>query len=624
MHIKDGFLRRIKLSSKKNTLQENEKSGILESEKFKELLFWKREFRTINELLDAATELEMPNLIKRKKVIERKLDAAERAMHDINKGLYFGIGYKLGNDADVKPIPIIGRWSKLNNHVGFKGTTRVGKTINMQGHIEQCIAKGMDVIVIDPKGGVKQDVLSSVVESCHAYDRSEDITYFSPAFPSISQKINVCYGLSNLELSAGFVESISTPTMDRFYIDTAEEILMAITTSFEYLQEVSDPTGKLTAMLEKAELKRYFAHMNNERKSEYDFLENYGFEDLDMIDDYEQSVISEQEVLEFQENGFNRSMMTFRELERYAHYKELKNLRTTVKLLEINRNIKYKKNVRALRDDALRLLNSALATDETHFAKVSKTLTNKLAALSVGPIGELLCSIRINPLMNRLIRKDRGVVAVMQPFPMKFKRSAEIFNKMILGMVSSMMGAVGVEGRALPRRLAIFIDEAGSVAYPGIQDFFNRAGGLGATVFVYTQTDEDYRESVGETLANIVLDNVNTKGIMRLNSLSSTREAAEEIGTFKQMKTIAMVSGGGTEGRYTTDVQEEYLCSPQDIKSLPIGEGILMHDGKTYYVDFPFRKAPAAAVKMPELSSEIEKRILASFEKILEEKEEVA
>jgi hypothetical protein len=597
----------------------NKSNSISKSEKFKELLFWKREFKTINGLLDEAQEEELPELLKRKKVIERRLDIAERNMYDISRGLYFGVGYELGNKSDVKPVPIIANWSKLNNHVGFKGTTRVGKTVNMQGHIEQCIAKGMDVIVIDPKGGVKQDVLSSVVESCHIHNRSEDITYFSPAFPSISQKINVCYGLSNLELSSGFVESISTPTMDQFYIDTAEGILMAITTSFEYLQEVSDPTGRLTALLEKAELKRYFAHMNNENQSEYDFLENYGFEEIDMIDEYEKGVLEEQEILEFQENGFNRSMITFRELEKYAHYKELKNLRTTVKLVEINSNVKYRKNVRALRSDALRLLDSALATDEAHFAKVSKTLTNKLAALSVGPIGELLCSIRINPLMNRLLRKDRGLVSVIQPFPMKFKKSAEIFNKMILGMISSMMGAVGAEGRALPRRLAIFIDEAGAVAYPGIQDFFNRAGGLGATVFVYTQTDEDYRESVGETLANIVLDNVNTKGIMRLNSLSSTREAAEEIGTFKQMKTIAMVSGGGAEGRYTTDVQEEYLCSPQDIKSLPVGEGILMHDGKTYYMDFPFRKPPAAAVRMPELSAEVEKRALASFESILED-----
>ena len=91
-------------------------------------------------------------------------------------------------------------------------------------------------------------------------------------------------------------------------------------------------------------------------------------------------------------------------------------------------------------------------------------------------------------------------------------------------------------------------------------------------------------------------------------------------GTFKQMKTIAMVSAGsGSEGRYTTDVQEEYLCSPQDIKALPTGEGVFIHDGKRYYMEFPYRKPPSASIKMPELSAEKEKRLISDYEKILEE-----
>jgi hypothetical protein len=113
---------------------------------------------------------------------------------------------------------------------------------------------------------------------------------------------------------------------------------------------------------------------------------------------------------------------------------------------------------------------------------------------------------------------------------------------------------------------------------------------------------------------------------MRQNSLQSLRNAAEEIGTFKQMKTMAMVSAGGreAEGRYTTDVSEEYLCSPQDIKRLPMGEGVFMHNGKTYYMEFPFRKPPAAAVRMPELDAETEKRLLADFDIIVENNEKGA
>ena len=606
--------------------KKNEPLKKTKDEFFTELLFWKREYTSLKKEIiktnEGKGEYFLTELNQRKIHIEKKLDAAEKNMYDVEEGMYFGVGFELNNDASPKPKPIIGKWSNLNNHVGFKGTTRVGKTVNMQTHIEQCIAKGMDVIVIDPKGGVNQDVLSSVVESSFKYKRTEEMTYFSPAFPSISQRINVCYGLTNIELTGSIIESIKTLTMDSFYLETAEEILMAITSGFEYLQEISDPTGEITKLLEQQELKKYHAFLNNKNKEEYDFLENTDLENIDMVDEYRSNVIDEELLLEYQENGFNRSLITFRELQYYSQHKTLRSLKTLVETVEIERGVKYRKNVESLRRDALVLLKSALSTEETHFNKVSKTLTNRLSALSVGPIGELLCGIRINPLMNRLLRKDKGLISVIQPFPMKFKKSADVFNKMLLGMLDSMMGAVGAEGRALPRRVAMFIDEAGAIAYPGIENFFNRAGGLGISVFVYTQTDEDYKEAVGETLSNIILDNVNSKGIMRQNTLQSLRNAAEEIGTFKQMKTIAMISAGGAgEGRYTTDVAEEYICSPQDIKSLPMGEGVFMHDGKTYYMEFPFRKPPAAAIKMPMLSAEMEKRELAGFERVLEDME---
>ncbi len=590
-------------------------------ENFHALLWWKKEYEKINiELRKEEPEVSkfsQTELEKRKIHIEDKLNEFEKKMYNIEKGLYVGVAFDL-NDENSKPFPLIAKWKKIENHVGFTGTTRVGKTVNMLSHIEQCIAHGDDVIIIDPKGGPKQEVISSTLESCYNAKRSEEFMYFSPAFPSISQRINVCYGLTNIELTGGIIESIKTPNMDSFYLETADEILMAITSSFDYLQEVSDPTGKITRLLEQKELKKYHAFLENKSKEEYDFVENYEI-DEDLIESFERNVEDEQLLIEFEENGFNRTLITFRELEFYSHFKTLRSLKTLVEVIEIQPNVKYRKDVKGLRRDALILLRSALSTEEGHFSKVSKTLTNRMSALSVGPIGELLCGIRINPLMNRLLRRDKGIVAVIQPFPMKFKKSAIVFNKMILGMLDAMMGSVGAEGRALPRKLKIFIDEFGSLAYPGVENFFNRASGLGTTVFAYTQTQEDYKEAVGHILANVIDDNINSKGIMRLNAIESRLRAAEEIGYYKRMKTMAMIStGAGSEGKYTTDVEEAYICEPKDIKAFPVGEGIFLHDGKAYYVEFPFRKSPAASVKMPALEAELDKRFLAEFESVEE------
>ena len=608
----------ILLSNKK--IHNDDKQALIE------LMFWKKEFRKVLKDLDSEEigEIETPlaELKKRKINIEKMLDSCERKMYKINKGMYFGIGRVLNDESSPVAVPVIGRWSNLNNHVGFKGTTRVGKTINMLSHIEQCVAKGMDVIVFDPKGGEGQEVLSSVVETCMRYDRGEDLMYISPAFPSISQRINVCYGLSNVELSGGIVESIKTEKMDSFYLETANEILMAILSSFEYLQEISDPMGSITKLLEQKEMKKYYAFLKNRKEEEtYSFVDD-SIEDDDEVDDYKRNVEDEKLLLEFEQNGFNRSMITFRELEHYCHYRALRSLKILVETLGIDKTQKYRKDVKSLKRDALVSLNGALATEEAHFAKVSKTLSNRMAALSVGPIGELLCGIRINPLMNRILRKDKGVVCVVQPFPMKYKGAADVFNKMLLGMIDGMAGTVGAEGKKLPRRVALFIDEAGAIAYPGIENFFNRAGGLGITVFVYTQTDEDYTNAVGDTLSNVILGNINTTGIMRLKEITSKLKAAEEIGMFKQRKTMAMIStGAGSEGRYTTDDVEAYICEPKEIGAFPVGEGILMHEGETYYMEFPFRRKPVATISMPSLDSEVNKKLLSEFERRLEEEE---
>lgn len=584
-------------------------------EKLENLLFWKNEFRKILAEKDKEdSELSETELQKRFLKIELKLADAEFEMININKGLYLGIGYELNRKSSPKPIPIYAKWAKLNNHVGFKGTTRVGKSINMLGHIEQCISKGWDVIVLDPKGGEKQEILSSVAESCYKYNRTSEMTYYSPAFEDLSQKLNTLYGKSNIEVSSMIVDSIRESGMESFYLEIATRILLAETTAYEYLQAISDPDGTITRYLEEEEVRKYYNFINASTNDD-----TYGLKNTDVIDKLHRENNITKELKELTDIGFNRTLLTFGDLEKFCSYEGLENLLKLIKAIPMNKHLNYSiVKMEKLKSEAIRILSSALRTDVGHFSKVSDTLSNRLLQLSTGPIGEMLCGTRINPLANRLLRRDKGVVAVIQPFPMKFKKSAEMFNKILLGMLDSMMGTVGAEGRGLPRRVAIFIDEAGAIAYPGIENFFNRAGGLGITTFVYTQSDEDYKEALGETLANVLIDNVNTKAIMRQNLKKSAFDAAEDIGTIAVHKTIAMISAGGADGRYSSDVKDEYICKPSDIQALPIGEGILTHDGKKYYMEFPYRMPPKGSFKMPELETEKAQRYLVEFEENLE------
>ena len=585
-------------------------------EKLETVLYWKNEFRKVLEEQkeEENSQFSKEELYKRFLVIEKKLAESEFAMIDINKGLYLGLGYELNRQSAPLPTPIYAKWKNLNNHLGFKGTTRVGKTVNMLGHIEQCIANGWDVIVLDPKGGEKQEVLSSVAESCYKYNRTDEMTYYSPAFEDLSQKINVLYGKTNMQVASMIIDSIREPNMESFYLEIATRIILAETTAYEYLQAISDPDGTITKYLEEEEVKKYYEYINSSSKSDL-----YGLKHGDVIEKLHIDIDYKTELKELTDIGFNRTLLTFRDLERFCSYEGLESLLKLVKAIPMNKHLNYSiTKMKKLKSEAIRVLNSALKTDVGHFSKVADTLSNRLLQLSVGPIGEMLCGTRINPLANRLLRDDKGVVAVIQPFPMIFKKSAEMFNKTLLGMLDSMMGVVGAQGRSLPRRLAIFIDEAGAIVYPGIENFFNRAGGLGISCFVYTQTDEDYKLALMESRADVVMSNINTKGIMRQPLKKSALDAADDIGMVYAHKTIAMISSGGAEGRYTSDVKEEYLCTPRDIKQLPTGEGILTHEGKDYYMEFPYRMSPSGSFKMPELETEKAQKHLVEFEMKLE------
>ena len=592
----------------------SKKPATTSSDLFEKLLFWKKEFnKIIAELDNEESEISQEELFLRKQQIEDELEKAEFSMINTEKGLYLGIGYPLGDEVSPEPRPIYAKWSNLHNHLGVKGTTRVGKSKMMLGHIDQVIAKGWDVIIIDPKGGQEQEVLSSTAQSCFTHDRVDEMMYFSPAFEELSQKINAIYGQTNQEITSGIIEAISEPNMEEYYLIVGSRILLAITTSFEYLQAVTDPSGEFTRWLEEEEIYKYQEFMNSTAN------DKYNLKNKDLIDKLHTTDSTDKELNELKDIGFNRTLITYRDIEIFCSFQGLTNLLKIIEAIPLSKSELYSElKISNLKDEALRILKSALHSDEKHFAKVSDTLAVNLIQLSTGPVGELLCGTRINPLMNRLLRKDKGVVAVIQPFPMKFKKAATAFNKMLLGMVDSMMGTVGAEGRSLPRRLAIFIDEAGAIAYPGIQNFFNRAGGLGVTVFVYTQSDEDYIEAVGEPIGNVILDNINTPITMRQNLLKSCINAADDIGTIATQKTIAMISAGGAEGRYTTDTQEEYLCKPDDIKKLPVAEGILRHDGEIFYMEFPYKASPKGSFKMPELKSERSKKYLANFEYELE------
>jgi len=66
----------------------------------------------------------------------------------------------------------------------------------------QIIAKGWDVIILDPKGGEGQEILTEVIEATLNSNRAEDFKFLSPAFPRESEYVNLMYGMADDEAAS--------------------------------------------------------------------------------------------------------------------------------------------------------------------------------------------------------------------------------------------------------------------------------------------------------------------------------------------------------------------------------------------------------------------------------------
>ena len=557
------------------------------------------------------------------KHLESNLSEVEAKMINIERGLYKGVAIDV-RDKTFTKFPMYLKFANINNHVGYTGTTRVGKTKNMISDVRQIIAKGWDVIVFDPKGGEGQEIITEIMEAALNSNRAEDFKFLSPAFPEQSEYVNLMYGMADDEAASmirTFAESVSD---DNFFTGVVYENTLAVLKALTFIQAATDPLGEYTQALEHAEMERYLRLKMLRSTSKKVTVSNWN----KTLDPNELVVLTqraEEMMAEFKPPKDTNSLYqirttaTFKTLSEYITFKSIKSLKSMVKSsitippLEYVGKERYVKIVR-FREEALSILDKVLSTDEANFSKIAKTHSVLLSQLVYGDIGEVFSGVGINPIVNRLLSPDNGLVCVMQPYPMKYKTVSNVSVMAMLKSIESMMGLVGTSGRSNKRRLAIMIDEAGAVMYTGIEDLFNKAGGLGVTMFVYTQSYEDYSLTLGPTNANVIIDNVNTPITMRMNHPESCTRAAESLGTVRKHQSMYMASSAGGS-RFSVGVEDDPIALAEDISELPIGMGYMRHNGNTYFVDFQYIKPlDNYPIEMPTLENESSRRHIAEYE----------
>jgi type IV secretory pathway TraG/TraD family ATPase VirD4 len=263
-------------------------------------------------------------------------------------------------------------------------------------------------------------------------------------------------------------------------------------------------------------------------------------------------------VLKRKATGKQGIRINFEEIASYAYYDGLKNLKDGIS------NI----NDKSLKNDISKtsaLLDQILSSPQDYFSKVSTTLRSALNIMTNGNIGKVLGNASENHFVERL-ESGRGTIFYVQTGTMLARETANVVGKEVISMIQSVVGRYYLSGKVFKKELCLYIDELSNVVYRGIQDLYNKGRGAGVWIMGMTQSIADMINTLGEDGAKQLLDNTNTKIIMRVQDLESAK-VFSELGGIRKKNSPIMTSTGGITVRETDEYSIRHLakliCIPQ-------------------------------------------------------------
>jgi conjugal transfer pilus assembly protein TraD len=212
--------------------------------------------------------------------------------------------------------------------------------------------------------------------------------------------------------------------------------------------------------------------------------------------------------------------------------------------------------------EIVNIANKILQAKEEFFGKVTSSLRTVLTALSIGNMGKIIGKARSNRFVKSLENGQR-VILVVQTGSMLSGKVSDMMARILISMIQSFIGRRFASGQKIDPPLSIYIDEFSNACYMGIEDLFNKAGGAGAMVSVFTQSLADITAAIGEQMARKILDNLNTKIFMRVNDPLTAKYVSESSGTRKKYDPFLQLGGG-----ITMRCSEEAAVLPEDVLNL--------------------------------------------------------
>lgn len=217
-------------------------------------------------------------------------------------------------------------------------------------------------------------------------------------------------------------------------------------------------------------------------------------------------------------------------------------------------------------------LQKIIDSPADYYNKISTSLRVALTELSSGNIGQLIGKADENRFIKR-IESGKSVIMYVKLGTLLTKKASYTLGKVILSMIQSLSGRFFASNRKITPPLNIFIDEAQSTLYVGIDEMFAKSGGAGIHLYGFSQSVSQLYSAVGEDYAKTILDNTNTKIIMRIPDIDTAEYVASHFGLYKRYTPFLSVGRG--DGIMIREVDEEYI-KPQEVMELKPREFLLI------------------------------------------------
>lgn len=537
---------------------------------------------------------------------------------DLERGLFNGVGVSL-TKTDAKPQRIYIKWSTLNSHKLTIGTTRQGKSRKMISDIEQQIANDANVFIGEPKGSANQEIIGYVLQLAIKYKREKEIMYISAYYNQYSVKFNPLFRKKNSEISSLIGEMIEAKEPVYKNVGRSRALAILLGTDFiEKFDALENPYDLIImeryeyAKLEAEKVNWMNKHIFGAKYSESEHGYKWDIKKTlieNAKDEREIKLINEAYMRTLERNKKSaafkkgdvlplRTYITFEDLSKFDTVDSLAILQEEVRIRFENLPDNADEELKWLGSQAMVELEKRMRDDPTFIGKLLNSYAMVLTDVTTEDVGLLLNSCRINPVLDALTSNDKGAIIIYQPFPMIYSAVSNVLGRIMFSMFSSMSGYIGASGVMLKRRLFVNIDEAGAILSPIVRELSNKGGGLGFSLCLYTQSIADIIDTLEETGARIILDNMNTKEFFKVNDNTTAQEIATIMGTIRKVETTT-TSSDKRDTRAASAVKETDIANASIIQRLSERTFLLKEGSEVYLVAAPNVSDTMIKIKMP-------------------------